>query len=1263
MATELGATGPRDPLTLRWTNAASQEDANSQRISISISGIDEESAFELKARTADLDLPFKRVETARLLAKWHHLEGLDLPPVTEKPRILIGQDNCQLIVSREVKEGPTCSPIASRTTLGWVVHGNSGLSKSRVDEFTFHAWNSGADDALHKLVKDSFTLESFGTRPLITKQQSKEDLRAAELLEKTTRRKDDRWETGLLWRDDNFEFPTAASRSSAMRRLHGVERKLAKDDQLAELYSQKISEYMEKGYCRKLSEAEAATTTPRTWYLPHFAVTNPNKPGKIRLVFDAAAKSGGVSLNDVLLPGPDLLRPLTGILANFRKSPVAFGGDIREMFHQVRIRSEDTTSQRFLWRNGNSKNPPDTFEMEVMIFGAVSSPCSAQFVKNKNGAEFQDDMPAAARAIEESHYMDDYLDSANSEQEAITRIHQVINIHSCGGFEMRNWIASSRRVLAAIPAHLRARGEFDLSSSNDLPMERTLGLRWDPNADVFLFRLSSKVKPFQAQAELLTKRRLLSLVMSVFDPLGFLTCFSVTARIILRNVWRAGIGWDDELPASLQQQWTEWYQDLREVTKIRIPRCYFLGRTADNTCELHVFCDASEKAYAAVAYFRSSAMQTVSTAFVASRARVAPLKLVSIPRLELQAAVMASRLAQAIREEQTVNINRTVFWSDSQTVLYWIRTDTFKFRPFVAHRIGEIAELTNVGAWRWLPSKLNVADMATRGVRMTELISDSRWFKAPDFLQAPESDWPSETSTADDRPTPEVLELKSEFVGNVNPSASSGLPDVTRFSSFSRLVRSAAWVLRFIHALKCRRQKCEQNVGDLSAEELAEAERRLIRRCQEDTFAEELSLLRLGRPLHSSSRVIQLSPTIEGGILCACGRTANATALPEEVRRPIILDPKHPFTRLLIHHHHCASGHHGQERVMNELRQRYWVLRMRSAVRQAWHSCQTCKIALSTPKPPQMGPLPSCRLTPYVRAFTFTGVDYFGPMMVTIGRRREKRYGALFTCLTTRAVHLELAASLSTDSAIMAIRRMIARRGTPKEIYSDNGTNFRGADTELKKALRDLDQSRFHQELSSQGIKWVFNPPAAPHMGGSWERLVRSVKAALQVLLKERAPKEEVLHTLLLEAEAIVNSRPLTYVSSDVDDLPSLTPFSLLIGTTSAAHSPGAFTDDDLRLRKQWRAAQRLADLFWKRWIREYLPTLTRRTKWNEHTQPLKIDDCVIVVDDSLPRGCWPRGRVSAVHPGRDGVVRVVDVKTQTGTFRRPVSKLCFIDT
>ena len=203
--------------------------------------------------------------------------------------------------------------------------------------------------------------------------------------------------------------------------------------------------------------------------------------------------------------------------------------------------------------------------------------------------------------------MDDYFDSANSEQEAIARIHQVINLHSHGGIEMRNWIASFRCVLAAIPAHLRARGEFDLSSSNDLPMERTLGLRWDPNADVFLFRLSSKVKPFQAQAELLTKRRLLSLVMSVFDPLGFLTCFSVTARIILQDVWRAGIGWDDKLPASLQQQWMEWYQDLREVTKIRIPRCYFLGRAADNTCELHVFCDASEKAYAAVAYFRSSA--------------------------------------------------------------------------------------------------------------------------------------------------------------------------------------------------------------------------------------------------------------------------------------------------------------------------------------------------------------------------------------------------------------------------------------------------------------------------------------------------------------------------------------------------------------------------------------------------------------------------------------------------------------------------------
>jgi transposase InsO family protein len=309
-----------------------------------------------------------------------------------------------------------------------------------------------------------------------------------------------------------------------------------------------------------------------------------------------------------------------------------------------------------------------------------------------------------------------------------------------------------------------------------------------------------------------------------------------------------------------------------------------------------------------------------------------------------------------------------------------------------------------------------------------------------------------------------------------------------------------------------------------------------------------------------------------------------------------------------------------------------------------------------------MGQLPDFRLERSVRPFAVTGVDYFGPMEVKIGRRREKRYGALFTCMNTRAVHLELAESLDTDAAIMAIRRFVARRGCPSKMLSDNGTNFHGADNEMKKAIKELDTEKMQAEFAAKGMEWQFNPPSAPHMGGCWERLVQSVKKALKATLKEMVPKEAVLQTLLVEAENIVNSRPLTHVSVDPDDPESLTPNHFLIGSSSGNAAPGKFVEMDLCLRKQWRIAQRLVDRFWKRWVQEYLPTLTRRTKWFRRTAPVKIGDLVFIADGNLPRNQWPRGLVVGTSPDKEGQVRVAEVKTQFGMLTRPVVKLCVLD-
>jgi transposase InsO family protein len=349
--------------------------------------------------------------------------------------------------------------------------------------------------------------------------------------------------------------------------------------------------------------------------------------------------------------------------------------------------------------------------------------------------------------------------------------------------------------------------------------------------------------------------------------------------------------------------------------------------------------------------------------------------------------------------------------------------------------------------------------------------------------------------------------------------------------------------------------------------------------------------------------------------------------------------------------------------VMNELRQEYFILSARAAVRSCWSSCQQCKLWRSKPRQPEMAPLPDCRVTRPERPFTFTGIDYFGPMEVKVRRAKEKRYGVIFTCLSTRAVHLEIASSLTTNSAIMAIRRFMGRRGHPQKIFSDNGRNLRGVERELRQAVQSFDQEKIMEELTKRKVEWSFIPPGAPHMGGSWERLVRSVKAALRVTLTEQSPREEVLNTLFVEAENIINSRPLTHVPVDPNDPDSLTPNSFLLGTSSAAiQVPSVFVDSSRCPRKQWILSQKLADHFWSRWVKEYLPSLTRRTKWHRTSEPVKVGDLVIIADNNLHRNHWPRGVVSAVHPGRDGVVRVVDVKTNAGVYRRPVVKLCVLD-
>ena len=405
-------------------------------------------------------------------------------------------------------------------------------------------------------------------------------------------------------------------------------------------------------------------------------------------------------------------------------------------------------------------------------------------------------------------------------------------------------------------------------------------------------------------------------------------------------------------------------------------------------------------------------------------------------------------------------------------------------------------------------------------------------------------------------------------------------------------------------------------------------------RCiQRDCFSNEISDLQRGKPIKKESKIVSLNPFLdEDGILRANGRV-KALRQCGYNNQPIILHTEHFATLALIREFHRGLLHGSNNTVLNEIRQNFHIVGLRKALRSISSRCIVCRLQKARPCNPMMANLPPSRLAYRLRSFSHCGLDYFGPMIVTIGRRHEKRWGALFTCLTTRAVHIEIAHSLIADSAIMALQRFSARRGRPLKIYCDNGTNFHRAEKDLKEAVAAVDNEKISVFALNKDIDWQYNPPDAPHMGGAWERLVRSVKTALRIVLKDHAPREEVLMTVLAEVEHAVNSRPLTDVSLDCRDEEALTPNHFLLGTSSGEINLGKCAVSEKGLKKQWKLAQFFADAFWKRWLREYVPTLMQRQKWTDGDEPLKTGDVVLIIDLQAPRNCWRRGEITKIFP------------------------------
>ncbi|XP_049879668.1 uncharacterized protein LOC126376385 [Pectinophora gossypiella] len=545
---------------------------------------------------------------------------------------------------------------------------------------------------------------------------------------------------------------------------------------------------------------------------------------------------------------------------------------------------------------------------------------------------------------------------------------------------------------------------------------------------------------------------------------------------------------------------------------------------------------------------------------------------------------------------------------------------------------------------------MNVADIATRD-NCTLSVLQGEWFYGPQFLYEKKEMWPIDMQ-------PGICEKDLEYVNLITTKCDlPAVPNPERFSSWTRLLKATCTVLLFIN-------KCRKLTSEVDREMLSRAERLLIRYSQSQSFHDDLEHLKNKKQLEKKSRILTLSPFVdEHGLLRVGGRISAAPGVPHETKHPLILDGRSHLAQLIVRAYHVKFAHANQETLVNEIKQIYWITRLRPTIKHVVSKCMLCRIKRAQPQPPRMGDLPEARMAHHQRPFSFCGVDLFGPMEVTVCRRREKRYGVLFTCMTVRAVHIEIVTKLTSDALIMALRRMASRRGWPVQLFSDNGTNLRGADTELKRSIKELDEDMLKREAINYGTVWNFIPPISPHWGGAWERMIRSVKESLKVVLRERAPRDEVLSTLMAEVEQMVNSRPLSHVSVEPHSDESLTPNHFLLGSSSKLPVLGTYDDTDLHLRKQWRTSQRLADLFWQRWVKEVLPEMRPRRKWHEDQRQLQVGDLVLIVDPTSPRNVWPRGRIQKVMPGKDGRVRVVEINTKTGILQRSATRVARIPT
>ncbi|KAH9398695.1 hypothetical protein TYRP_018503 [Tyrophagus putrescentiae] len=1022
---------------------------------------------------------------------------------------------------------------------------------------------------------------------------------------------DQRYIAGFPWQSDQRPDNNEKSARGFAYHLRDVLR--AKGQYQA--YTEALMAFVKDGYAIELPHPYHHTG----YHLLHFPVHKPESTTPIRPVFNASsADVGKLSLNRALCKGHWSQTQLIHELIRFRTHKHVLLGDIKQAFLQIRIKQEDRKYARYFWFDKHGRLR--AYELTSLLFGAVSSPFILHAVLSDLFKRFA---PELSRVIGDT-YMDDVLLYADTAEELRKQMDQVSAVMAKASFTLHKWLTTPDVALAlGLPCSIE-QGSY-------------LGVKWKMKDSQLVFTPPKQVPDH------LSRRSLLSYFASIFDPLGLIGPFHTTVKLLMRDLLKASPTWDEPIGAQHEKEARSLLKDVQEY----LPRVqhHRLVCTSRNI-EMWAFGDASRNAYGVCLYLHDA--ETEQTELLLSRGHI-PSRNKTIPELELVAATLIVDTFAKIQESLPFTPSRTRFFTDSQVTWHRIQADANRFPAFVMNRVRRIQTQSSPSDWLFIKGEDNPADLISRGLHLRQLHASEKWKHGP----TREAVLNAEMQTS-------LLLGQPVLINAVAIASSDPFLQQLINNSYERLHFALTALLRVADRRMKVLRAYQQHYGtDVDLPLLTDI--LLWRLVQKAILPEEWHFAKEGRPLPASSVFSKKTlVTDRFGLLRVDRRLVNSR-LPDEAKLPLAL-VDHAVVRSYVKYVHEKHAHHAGAGATKELFGRSVHLpNCRTIVNQVVDSCLTCRrFRTAQPYAARMAPLPEDRVTPGF-AFECVGVDLFGPLHAA-GGKVLKFYGMIFACCKSRAIHLELIESRSTEDILHAYLRFVSLYGEPKLVRSDNELGFAKLNKTIRrnyeayqKALKKLQEhpkGRGTTWITSDApvnsqhlVRWKFNVPEAPAWGGFYERLIQSVKRTLDKCRLASADTFEQIETLLREAQMVINSRPL--VTSTIDGT-VLTPAHLVLGHALQNPVPVkyALTEKDDTLLEYTRLQNEL-EKFWRIWENEYLLSL-RHYKWSQTEEP-QIDELVIVRKDGVPRYAWEMGRIRQVYRAKDGRIRAVQIELVKG--------------